>query len=325
MSSRVTIDRFLDAYADGRYFNALVNSPSPHSLRQRPELVCHAALHAIEPRFTIVTPTFNCGPAIAGYIEATAAASSLPFDWILIDDGSDDGTAERATALLQALPSPLVARATIIRNPTPIFETACDNIGFWLAETDIIIEVQSDIHIRDAACDALILRTLETARPPAAVSGRCGHSFFGLRGALVRAMLGGRRDECVGLCGTLIETPAVVEPLRGRVYRCETVPRGPWAVRKSDLERIGYLDERFFFLGNDDHDYHRRLYDATGRRPVYVPMSIDSPLARGATRKARSGLNRTVFDMLKREKRGSPGFRRLLSAQRRAVLPERIA
>ena len=104
-----------------------------------------------------------------------------------------------------------------------------------------------------------------------------------------------------------------------------TVPRGPWAVRKSDLERIGYLDERFFFLGNDDHDYHRRLYEATGRRPVYVPMSIDSPLARGANRQPRSGLNRTVFEMLKREKRGSPAFRRFLLTQRRAVLPERIA
>jgi hypothetical protein len=325
MSSRATIDRFLDAYADGRYFRTLVNTPSPHPLRQRPELVYHAALHAVEPRFTIVTPTFDSAPSIAGYIEATARAASLPFDWILVDDGSDDRTAERATALLQTPPSPLVARATIVRNPTPIFETACDNIGFWLAETDVIIEVQSDIQVRDPGFDALMLRRFATTPQPAAVSGRCGHSFFALRGAFARAVLGGRRDECIGLCGTLIETPAVVEPLKGQVYRCETVPRGPWTVRKSDLEQVGYLDERFFFQGNDDHDYHRRLFDATGRRPCYVPMTIDSPLTLGATRQPRSGLNRKVFDLLRREKRGSPAFRRFLAAQRRAVLPERIA
>ena len=325
MSSRATIDRFLGAYSDGRYFNALVNRPSPHRLRQPPELVYHAALHPLEPQFTIVTPAFNCAPAIADYIEATAAAASLPFDWILVDDGSADGTAERAAALLQASPSPLVARATIVRNPTPIFETACDNIGFWLAETDVIIEVQSDIYVREVAFDALVLRTLAPTPRPAAVSGRCGHSFFSLRGAFVRAVLGGRRDECIGLCGKLIETPSAIEPLQRHVYRCETVPRGPWAVCKSDLERVGYLDERYFFLGNDDHDYHRRLCDATGRRPVYLPMAIESPLRLGANRRPRTGVNRTVFECLRREKRGSPAFRRFLAAQRRAVLPQRIA
>jgi hypothetical protein len=324
MSSPARIDRFLDACASGGYYTALVNTPSPHRLRQPPERVYHAALHTVEPRFTIVTPMFNCAPAIGGYIDATSAAASLPFDWILIDDGSVDGTAERAAASLHASPPPLVARATILRNPTPIFETACDNIGFRLAETDVIIDVQSDIHVLEAGFDALMLRALAMTPQPAAVSGRCGHSFFGLRGAFVRAVFGGRRDEYVGLYGRLIETPASVEPLKGRVYRCETVPRGPWAVRKADLEAVGYLDERFFFLGNDDHDYHRRLFDATGRRPVYVPMSIDAPLARGTTRQPRTGVNRAVFEMLKREKRGSPAFKRFLAAAWRPAIPERI-
>ena len=63
------------------------------------------------------------------------------------------------------------------------------------------------------------------------------------------------------------------------MYRCETVNRGPWLLLKSDLERHGYLDERHFFQGNDDHDYHRRLFDAEGRRPLYVPLSLHAPLA----------------------------------------------
>ncbi len=97
------------------------------------------------------------------------------------------------------------------------------------------------------------------------------------------------------------------------MYRCETVNRGPWLVFKTDLERHGYLDERHFFLGNDDHDYHRRLFDAEQRRPVYVPLSLHAPLALGAYRRKRSGVNRDVFMALHAEKRGSPAFHRFLN------------
>jgi len=325
MSSPATIDRFLREHADGRYFGRLANHPSPHRLRRPPGVVYHAALHALEPQFTVVTPTFNIGATIADYIQATAASASLPFDWILIDDGSDDGTAERAKAIFESTRFPLVAHATIVRNPTPIFETACDNIGFSLADTDLIVEIQSDIQVREPAFDALIRRTLAMTPRPAAISGRCGHSFFGLRGGIARTLLGTRRDECVGLCGKLIDSPSVVDPLKGRIYRCQTVPRGPWVVLKTDLERVGYLDERFFFLGNDDHDYHRRLFELDGRRPVYVPMSLHSPLHLGAARRPRTGVNHQVFASLKAEKRGSPDFRRFLAAQKRPVAPERIA
>ena len=86
--------------------------------------------------------------------------------------------------------------------------------------------------------------------------------------------------------------------MRGKVYRCETVNRGPWALLKTDLDRHGYLDEQYFFLGNDDHDYHRRLFETEGRRPLYVPTSIYSPRRLGASRRARTGDNRTIFDML---------------------------
>ena len=324
MSSQPAIDRFLNDHASGAYFARLVNHPTPHPLRKTPELVYHARLHPVEPQFTVVTPTFNAASMIAAYLDATARAASLPFDWILVDDGSDDATSEQAAAIFQSMPLPLVARATIIRNPVPVFETACDNIGFSLAETAVIVEVQSDIQIREEAFDALVLRLLATTPSPAAISGRCGHSFFGLRGRLVRALFGGRGSECIGLCGGLIDTPDVVAPLKGHVYRCETVPRGPWVVLKSDLERLGYLDERFFFQGNDDHDYHRRLFDADGRRPVYVPMSLYAPLRLGATRQRRSGVNHEVFETLRAEKRGSPAFRRFLAVQKHPVFPERL-
>lgn len=325
MSSPDTIQRFLADYQDGRYFRELVNRPEPHRLREAPCLVHHMSKSGLAPRFSIVTPTFNCASTIHSYVEATAATVSLPFDWIVVDDGSEDGTAEAAVAALNAVVCPFLARATVVRNPTPAFETACDNIGFRLAETDVIVEIQSDIQVREPGFDALLIATLDLHPRPAAVSGRCGHSFLGLRGPLARALFGLGRNDGVGLYGSRIDTPGLVEPLRGRRFRCQTVPRGPWAVRKSDLARLGSLDERFFFLGNDDHDFHRRVYASEGRRPVYLPMRLYAPLQAGATRRPRSGANAEIFRLLKHEKRGSPAFHTFLSAQRRWAQPEEIS
>jgi hypothetical protein len=325
MSSRSTIAHVLRSHQSGEYFSRLVNHPTPHRLRQTPELVYHAALNAAEPRFTVVTPTFNHEAIIENTITAIAATASLPFDYVIVDDGSEDGTVERARSCLASWPSPFLSRATIIRNPVPVYETACDNLGFTLAETEVIIEIQADIHIREPAFDALFLRALATAPTPSALSGRCGHTFAFLRPRSLRSLFSRAWHQSVGLCGKSIQTPDIVSPIRGRMFRCETVNRGPWVLLKSDLERHGYLDERYFFLGNDDHDYHRRIFEADHRRPLYVPIALYSPLALGAARRRRTGVNREVFATLNAEKRGSPAFHRFLAALRSSSAPQAIA
>jgi glycosyltransferase involved in cell wall biosynthesis len=309
MSSPSAIDALLRDYAGGEYFSRLINHPTPHRLRRPPVLVYFAVLNSAAPRFTIVMPTFNHESNIEDALDAAARSASLPFAWIVVDDGSEDATVERATSFLESRRSPLVATATIVRNPIPAFETACDNLGFTLAATEFVVELQADIQIREPAFDALFMRAGATSPKPSAISGRCGHTFKLLRsGGVLRSLLRRPAHESVGLCGKTIETPESIDHIKGQIYRCETVNRGPWMVFKSDLERHGYLDERHFFLGNDDHDYHRRLFSAEGRRPLYVPMSLSAPLALGAARRPRTGTNRDVFNALKTEKRGSPAF-----------------
>jgi glycosyltransferase involved in cell wall biosynthesis len=325
MSSPSTIERVLRSHDSGEYFSRLVNHPAPHRLRRTPELVYHAALNTLEPRFTVVTPTFNHELVVGDAINATATTASLPFDYIIVDDGSEDGTLQRARSFFESRPSPLMARATIVRNPVPVYETASDNLGFTLAETEIVIEVQADIQIREPAFDRLFLRALSTVPTPSAISGRCGHTFSILRPrSHIRTLLGRSSHESVGLCGKAIDTPDVVNPIRGQMYRCETVNRGPWLLLKSDLERHGYLDERHFFQGNDDHDYHRRVFAADARRPLYVPIALYAPLALGAVRRRRTGLNRDVFNALNAEKRGSPAFNRFLDSLGPSTAPAAI-
>ena len=261
-------------------------------------------------------PTFNHESNIEDTLGAAAAAALHPFDCIIVDDASEDGTVERATAFFESRRPTCVARATIIRNPVPVYETACDNLGFTLADTEVVIEVQADIQIREPAFDA-VARTgmLDVAsrrplsRVGAATPSRCSLA----QAACARCSAGGRtrRSDCAA---TPSRRPTIIDRIKGQLYRCETVNRGPWLVFKTDLERHGYLDERHFFLGNDDHDYHRRLFDAEQRRPIYVPLSLHAPLALGAHRRKRTGVNREVFMALHAEKRGSPAFHRFLNA-----------
>jgi glycosyltransferase involved in cell wall biosynthesis len=325
MTSLSAIHRLLREYASGEYFSHLVHHPAPHWLRATPELVYHTTWSTLPATFTVVMPAFNHAGSIQDSLSATATSASLPFDCIIVDDGSEDGTVERARAFFDSRSSPLLASATIIRNPVPVYETASDNLGFVLAETEVIIEVQADIQIREPAFDALLLRALSTSPKPSAISGRCGHSFASLRfSSRVRSWFSRTPGQTIGLCGKTIETPEAVNAIRGRMYRCETVNRGPWVLLKSDLERHGYLDERYFFLGNDDHDYHRRLFEAEGRRPLYVAISLHAPLFTGAVRRRRTGVNRQVFNTLNAEKRGSPAFHHFLSSLTSSSAPEPI-
>jgi len=324
MSSPSTIDRVLHAHENGEYFSHLINHPAPHRRRKTPEIAYHATVNGIEPRFTVVTPTFNYELIVQDYMDATAGTSSLPFDWIIVDDASEDGTATRAKAIFEQRRYPLVARATIVHNPCPVFETACDNLGFTLADTNVIVEIQGDIQIRERGYDRLFLRALAFEPTPSAISGCCGHTFMHIRRSPLARRFLESPTERIGLCGRAIDAPERVEAIRGRAYRCETVNRGPWVLLKSDLERHGYLDERFFFLGNDDHDYHRRLFEAEGRRPLYVPISIYAPRRLGASRRTRRGDNQSIFEALKRERRGSPGFHAFLRSRTSSRPPEEV-
>ena len=70
------------------------------------------------------------------------------------------------------------------------FRLRSAGLSWTPAETEVIVEIQVDIQVRERGYDALFLRALATQPTPSAVSGRCGHSFFGLRGPVARALGG---------------------------------------------------------------------------------------------------------------------------------------
>jgi hypothetical protein len=94
------------------------------------------------------------------------------------------------------------------------------------------------------------------------------------------------------------------------------------AVAQERPERHGYLDERHFFQGNDDHDYHRRLSMPKGgaRSTCRSPCM---PRWLGAARRPRTGINRDVFNVLS-WKAWQPSLHRFLDTLTSSSAPERI-
>ncbi len=322
LTSMELLERFRHLCRDidsGTYFRRLHMVPAPHRLRTVPQLAFHLSASTIAPRQAICIPTFNHESCILETLSCLLTSITCPSQLIVLDDGSEDRTVELVTSFLKSAGSTCLVEAIVLRNGVPIFETACDNICFNLAAAPYVIELQADIFIRHPGFDLAFHRALDEGA--SSVSGRCGHAFNLI--AAPRSRIGtfiGQQVRCllnapmsVGLAGEEVETGDISSWL-GKQYSCETVNRGPWALLKSDLETFGYLDERHFFLGNDDHDFHRRAYAGGKRRPFYVPVQICSPLKHGASRRQRTGLNRQIYEDLAATRRGSPDFHTFLAS-----------
>lgn len=307
-----SITHALVALQSGSYFSGLVEAPKPHSRRQVPKVMAtRSGRKQDQPVHTIVMPVFEHERILAQNLSLLEESSTLSHDLVLIDDGSSDSSSRVASEFIQR-DWEYLNDACVVRNDVPIFETACDNFAFVASVTPVVVEVQADIQIREKGFDRLVVEALTQFPDASTVSGRAGHAFA----APPNFWLWDKRKfserelaSAVGLMNQSIEGAETAEKYRGRVYRCETVNRGPWGLRKKDLELYGYLDERHYFLGGDDHDLHRRMYQREGRRPLYVPMRISSPLSDGAQRRVRQGINAEVWRELKGQKTGNPEFR----------------
>ena len=270
-----------------------------HPLQRTPAIIEYQHSQ-IDPIYTIVMPIYNQKENLDEVIKSINESSTIFHDMILINDGSSDGTQEKVEPICQNLKdSNKVCNIKIITNPLPIYETACDNQGFRNAKTEYIIEIQADIIINEQGFDAKMISAMDKFNL-CAVSGRHVHDFSYMVGKYYETSSG------VGLLGEKIFSKNNL-PEQG-CYIGETVARGPWLVRKSDLVDVSYLDEENFFLGHDDHDYHRRVYELKKKLTGYVPINIYSIANNGSCRRKRSGLNKLIYHYLKMKKKGSAEY-----------------
>jgi glycosyltransferase involved in cell wall biosynthesis len=195
-----------------------------------------------DPAVSVVVPTCNR----AGYLEVTLAslaaqAPGVPYEVIVVDDGSTDdtaGVAERAGVAYR--------RHERSRGPN-----AARNTGIAAARGPLIALIDDDVRVPPGWVGAL-------------AAGAVRHRWAEAFGGPIRASLEGPAPR---FCG---RESAPVTTLDLGPNDCETdfVWSANMAIRRAALERIGTFDEQIPIYG-DEEEWLIRLH-ANGGRVAYL-------------------------------------------------------
>jgi glycosyltransferase involved in cell wall biosynthesis len=236
-----------------------------HPWYQDPTIIELLVNTNIDPKLTIVIPMFNQAKIIENILYQLFNSIELPFDLIIINDASEDNSSEIVRSFLSNTNFTKIVNAILIENYSPIYETACDNLGFKMARTEYILEFQSDIYVNHKGFEKKMIDAIEKFNLTS-VSGRLVCHYSVLEGAKAWFKYPLKKlqfsfnliDEGKGLMGHKIFQNKQFNKPDNFIFIGETVARGPWLLKKSILEKLNYLDQENYFLGNDDHDFHFR-------------------------------------------------------------------
>src|SRR4051812_28646573 len=99
---------------------------------------------------TVITPAFNRAHTLPAVYESLLAQTFRAFEWVLVDDGSSDGTREWVESL-KAPACPIVYRY----QPNSGKPTAV-NLGLSLARGDYVVVLDSDDKATPDALSTLV-------------------------------------------------------------------------------------------------------------------------------------------------------------------------
>jgi glycosyltransferase involved in cell wall biosynthesis len=195
-----------------------------------------------DPALSVVVPTRNR----AGYLQVTLQslseqAGDVPYEVIVVDDGSADASAALAERM----------GAEVVRHETSRGPNAARNAGIDRARARLVALIDDDVRVPPGWVAAL-------------VSGAERHGWAEAIGGPIRASLEGPAPHACG------REAAPITTLDLGPNDCETdfVWSANMAVRRSAVERIGAFDESVPIYG-DEEEWLMRLH-ANGGRVAYV-------------------------------------------------------
>lgn len=273
--------------------NYLVNRPEPHTDIQ----IVYSKDTSLPPFFSVVIPVHNQEDIIVRNVKSILNnMTDKYYEIIHVIDSCSDTTAQELLGFFTSLEfPPLLTRVLILKSDIPLFETACDNLGFVHSTGEYCLEIQADMEIIDYGFCMKLLQPFLLRSDIIGVSGRCCHNFNGNHGVGKMGL-----DVCKTLDQIGID--------KNCFYLYETCNRGPLLLDRRKLKELGYLDEVNYFLDNSDHDLFARAAVQKQWLCGYVPVEVNSPLENGSTRKPRDELNQYYYDKKKRVCREENGF-----------------
>ena len=233
-----------------------------------------------QPEFSIISPSFNVAEVLRETAPTLCQTVTGSWEVIFVLDNCFDNSLDVLREVLLSSDcignnNSTLVRARVVLHPTSVYETSSDNTGFLLANpTHFIIDVQADMFLKGKGWNHDLSRPFFEYNDIVSISGRCGHS----QEVPVTSYKVGRCGRDVAALNTEEETR-----MKDAVYVTATNIRGPLMFRADALKELGYLDERNYFLGNDDHDFNRRA-NFHGWKASYKYAKFFAPLNMSATR-----------------------------------------
>lgn len=207
------------------------------------------------PGASVIIPTWNGAELLAAALESLEAQTFRPFEVIVVDNGSTDGTVDR---LAPAHPEVRWVRFSENRG-----FAAAVNAGIRAARADIVALLNNDTEAEPGWLGALV-DALE--RHPDAGSAASRMLRFDDRSRIDSA------GVQLGLYGSQIGEGAADGPTFDVERDVFAACAGAAAYRRAALEEVGLFDERYFAYF-EDVDVGARLQLA-GYRCVYVPEAV---------------------------------------------------
>lgn len=290
-------------------YKEIVGLEDPHPFGCVIEVVANGLASYI-PLVSVVVPMFNKSETIESILRSIVKNLSNTFELIVIDDCSSDESLRKAINFFENEDCQFL----ILKTKAPIYETACDNVGFSLARGKFLLEIQSDIHIKEHGFDER-LRSVSLLPNIGSVSGRCVHSWLNLYSKRIMTLkllasqilnFGSKRGILdVGMVNQKIFEKTLPKSVNLSSYYCgDTNNRGPWMLTAENYSKYGPLDSVNFFLGGDDHLFNLKAR-FSGLLAAYVPIRLETIAEEGSTRQKRFGLNKSIYEYMLKNKRGN--------------------
>ncbi len=232
------------------------------------------------PDVSIVVVNWNTRDLLRDCLIALAANAQVMTETIVVDNGSTDGSVEMLAAEFPGV--------CVIANASNVGFAPANNQGLARARGRYALLLNSDTCVAPDALTNLV--DFMDAHPQA---GACGPQLRNADGTLQPS---GRRFPT--LASTLGELLPVPERWRHKwrgdlekrdydqVCPVDELSGAALCVRRAALEQVGFLDEDFFFLG-EDIDLCWRLKSA-GWQVFYVPTARVTHYWGGSRNKTRS-------------------------------------
>jgi glycosyltransferase involved in cell wall biosynthesis len=272
----------------------LVHAPDVRTLRSPAVVVLDVRPCAAPPAHAVVVSVHNAAHVLRRNLLALFEHTTGAWELIIVVDACSDGSLEEARAALRdALSSGeggngtvilagVLTRARLVVQPSGVWETSSDNLGLRLAHpaAGVLLLVQADIRVAERGWNARLSLPTRLWSDVWAVSGRNAHN----------AATG--RYETSGAAFNATQFHSMDEPVAGaelaaagRVfYIRDALNRGPVALRADALRALGFLNERDFHLGRDEHELMLRAYIQSGLKCGKYLVGFAMPARDGASR-----------------------------------------